>query len=275
MIDGLQLALRLTSAFSLRLAAEGEPELSATPTIRVVDIEPPNGFGISISSTWRSLEARFSPDPFASQLVKGLCTSSEQQRNSCFLVASAFKVRGVKSIFKIDGNTVEFGPLPPGEWRSFSLSCLRLTNHDASQVDAEEVTTACLSLVLSLLTSESVDSGIAEPRENVLEGMATRQEITRYERSPVNRAAAIALHGAKCKACGFDFAKVYGIIGDGFIEIHHITPVSDLGGPVAIDPLVDLVPLCSNCHRMVHRQDPPIPVDELRSILAHADLRRE
>src|SRR6266568_952698 len=154
MIDGLQLALRLTSAFSLRLAAEGEPELSATPTIRVVDIEPPNGFGISISSTWRSLEARFSPDPFASQLVKGLCTSSEQQRNSCFLVASAFKVRGVKSIFKIDGNTVEFGPLPPGEWRSFSLSCLRLTNHDASQVDAEEVTTACLSLVLSLLTSE-------------------------------------------------------------------------------------------------------------------------
>jgi 5-methylcytosine-specific restriction protein A len=271
MIDGPKLARRLTSAFSLNLVAEGEPELSATPTIRVVDIEPPNGFGISISSTWRSLEARFSPDPFAGQLVKSLCTSSELQRNSCFLVASAFKARGVKSTFKIDGDTVDFGPLPPGEWRSFSLSCLRLTSHDASQADAEDVTTACLSLVLSLLTSESVVSDIAEPSGSVLEGKATRQEVTRYERSPVNRAAAISLHGAICKACGFDFAKVYGAIGDGFIEVHHITPVSDLGGPVLIDPLVDLVPLCSNCHRMVHRQDPPISVDELRSVLARCD----
>jgi len=262
MIDGLQLARRLTSAFSLKLAAEGES------AIRLVDIEPPNGFRISISSTWRSLEARFSPDPFASQLLKSLCISSEQQRNSCFMVASAFRERGIKSYFKIDGNIIEFGPLPLGEWRSFSLSCLRLTNHDASQVDAEEVTTACLSLVLSLLTSESTISSIAEPSGNLLEGMVTRQEVTRYERSPVNRSAAIALHGAKCKACGFDFAKVYGNIGDGFIEVHHITPVADLGGPVAIDPLLDLIPLCPNCHRMVHRQDPPIPVDELRSVLA-------
>jgi 5-methylcytosine-specific restriction enzyme A len=275
MIDGPQLAKRLTSAFSLKLVAEGEPELSATPAIRAVDIEPPNGFVISISSTWRSLEARFSPDPFASQLIKSICNSSEQQRNSCFLVASAFKARGVKSTFKIDGNSIEFGPFPRGEWRSFALSSLRLTNHDASQVDAEEVSTACLSLVLSLLPSESLVFDNGEPSGSVLEGLATRQEVTRYERSPVNRAAAIALHGAICKACGFDFAKVYGAIGDGFIEVHHITPVSDLGGPVVIDPLVDLVPLCSNCHRMVHRRDPPVSVHELRSILAQGDSSTE
>jgi 5-methylcytosine-specific restriction protein A len=271
MINGPQLARRLTSAFSLTLTAESGPELSATPAIRVVDIESPNGFVISVSSTWRSLEARFSPDPFASRLIKSICASSEQQRNSCSLVASAFRTRGVKSTFKIDGNSIEFGPFPPGEWRSFAISCLRLTNHDTSQVDAEEVSTACLSLVLSLLPPESLVSDTLEPIGNVLEGLATRQDVTRYERSPVNRAAAIALHGAICKACGFDFERVYGSIGEGFIEVHHITPVSDLGGPVAIDPLVDLVPLCSNCHRMAHRKNPPISVDELRSILARSD----
>ena len=266
MIDGPQLARRLTAAFSLKLVAEGEPDLSATPTIRVVDIEPPNGFGISISSTWRSQEARFSPDPFASRLLKSICCASEEQRQSCSCIASGFRARDIKSRFQIDGAGFEMGPFPQGEWRTFGLSCLRLTDHEASQKDAEEVATACLSLVLSLLTVDPVAAEIATPT-NELEGAASRYEVTRYERSPANRAAAIAFHGSICKACDFDFAKTYGAIGQGFIEVHHTKPVSQLGGPVIVDPLVDLLPLCSNCHRIVHRQTPPIAVEELRSIL--------
>jgi 5-methylcytosine-specific restriction protein A len=72
------------------------------------------------------------------------------------------------------------------------------------------------------------------------------------------------LHGVRCQACGFDFSEFYGVLGEGFIEIHHRTPVSRMGPDYVVVPSTDLVPLCANCHRMVHREDPPIPVEEIR-----------
>jgi len=86
------------------------------------------------------------------------------------------------------------------------------------------------------------------------EGKVTYFYSKKYERDPKNRADAIAYHGTKCKICGFDFEKVYGIRGKGYIEIHHINPLSNLGEEVKIDPKKDLIPVCSNCHRMIHRR---------------------
>ncbi|HBF7178023.1 TPA: restriction endonuclease, partial [Clostridioides difficile] len=47
-----------------------------------------------------------------------------------------------------------------------------------------------------------------------------------YERNPKNRIEAIKYHGTKCVVCGFDFEKTYGNRGKGYIEIHHIRPLS-------------------------------------------------
>ena len=71
-----------------------------------------------------------------------------------------------------------------------------------------------------------------------------------YERDPKLRAAAIKAFGYKCSACGIDFEKVYGQIGKQFIELHHIVPVSD---GCAENNYKNLLPLCPNCHRMIHR----------------------
>ena len=49
------------------------------------------------------------------------------------------------------------------------------------------------------------------------------------------------------------FEEVYGEIGKHFIEVHHLIPISERGGDYVVDPVNDLIPICSNCHSMVHR----------------------
>lgn len=66
-----------------------------------------------------------------------------------------------------------------------------------------------------------------------------------------------------CEICGFDFKKVYGDIGEDFIECHHTIPVSTMNKD-SITRIEDLVMVCSNCHSMIHRSKKLISVDELK-----------
>lgn len=67
-----------------------------------------------------------------------------------------------------------------------------------------------------------------------------------------------------CEICGFDFYKVYGEIGKGFIECHHKKPLSEIDSEV-ITSIDDLALVCSNCHKMLHRET--IGVEELKKII--------
>jgi len=69
-----------------------------------------------------------------------------------------------------------------------------------------------------------------------------------------------------CEACGFNFEERYGPRGNGYIECHHTKPVSELL-PNQKTNINDLVLLCSNCHRMVHRTRPWLSIDELKNLL--------
>lgn len=68
-----------------------------------------------------------------------------------------------------------------------------------------------------------------------------------------------------CQVCKFNFSKVYGERGEGFIEAHHIKPIAEMKENVATK-VEDLIMLCSNCHRMIHRK-PFLTVNELREIV--------
>ncbi|WP_319575497.1 HNH endonuclease [uncultured Desulfobacter sp.] len=68
-----------------------------------------------------------------------------------------------------------------------------------------------------------------------------------------------------CSICSFSFVEAYGDIGKDFIEAHHKIPISELNEETIIR-VEDLEPLCSNCHRMIHRRRPWLTVDELRNI---------
>jgi len=72
-------------------------------------------------------------------------------------------------------------------------------------------------------------------------------------------------HGKlNCEVCEFDFYKVYGEIGKGFIEAHHRIPLSDLDGESETE-LKDLALVCSNCHRMLHREIDSLSIEELKT----------
>ena len=100
------------------------------------------------------------------------------------------------------------------------------------------------------------------------EGARRYVYASRIERNHRNRVEAIRLHGYKCQACGFDFADIYGELGKNYIEVHHINPLADQDGEHIVNPATDLVCLCANCHRMVHRnQNQVLSIGDLRSIL--------
>ncbi|MFC4808821.1 HNH endonuclease [Paenibacillus sp. GCM10023250] len=100
------------------------------------------------------------------------------------------------------------------------------------------------------------------------EGEAKYGKVIQYERNPRNRQKAIAIHGTTCKACGFNFSKVYGEHGAGYIEVHHIIPLHQFQESKPIDPSTDLTVLCSNCHRMIHRYKLHyLSIDELKQMI--------
>ncbi len=95
---------------------------------------------------------------------------------------------------------------------------------------------------------------IPEPDEyDKQEGAKHEATVTRYERDRSNRRECIAHYGYVCQVCGLNFEKVYGELGKAFIEVHHLHPVSQ--GERQVNPIEDLIPLCSNCHSMIHRQE--------------------
>lgn len=85
-----------------------------------------------------------------------------------------------------------------------------------------------------------------------------------YERSMKNRLKALEIHGTKCKICGFDFNAIYGKdLALDYIEVHHIKSISL--EETIVDPVTDLIPVCSNCHSMLHRRrNGTISVEELK-----------
>lgn len=95
---------------------------------------------------------------------------------------------------------------------------------------------------------------IPEPAEyDKQEGAKHESTVTRYERDRSNRKDCIAHYGYVCQVCGLNFEKAYGELGKAFIEVHHLHPVSQ--GERQVNPIEDLIPLCSNCHSMIHRQE--------------------
>lgn len=124
-------------------------------------------------------------------------------------------------------------------------------------------------LETEVIDIEDNDNLESEVKIGYVDGKKVEYYITKYERDSKNRNMAIKIHGTKCMACEFDFSETYGEYGKDFIEVHHIKPLYDLEMEIVIIPEKDLVCLCSNCHRMIHRKrDKVLSVEELKKIIA-------
>ncbi|MCJ7766342.1 MAG: HNH endonuclease, partial [Thiovulaceae bacterium] len=72
--------------------------------------------------------------------------------------------------------------------------------------------------------------------------------------------------GYNCQVCDFDFELIYGNFGKDSIHVHHVIPLSEIGASYEVDPIKDLIPVCPNCHLILHRYNAPT-INELKAIL--------
>ena len=103
--------------------------------------------------------------------------------------------------------------------------------------------------------------------EKYLEGAATTVLVNSYERNNRARTACLSHFGYKCQICTFDFQASYGAIGQEAIHVHHLVPLSEIDKEYEIDPIKDLLPVCPNCHYIIHRRAPPFAPHEVRAML--------
>jgi hypothetical protein len=101
----------------------------------------------------------------------------------------------------------------------------------------------------------------------LIEGAVCSVVINRYERNPVARARCIAHHGPSCVVCGFNFGAAYGPLAEGFIHVHHVKPLSEIGEEYEVDPVADLRPVCANCHAIIHLDGGCRHIEEARRLV--------
>jgi 5-methylcytosine-specific restriction enzyme A len=106
------------------------------------------------------------------------------------------------------------------------------------------------------------------------EGASRTIYVNAYERDPRARKACIEHYGAKCIVCGFDFAVAYGPLGKEFIHVHHLVPLSSIGDGYIVDPILDLRPVCPNCHAMLHRSAEVLPIENLQRIVRETAVQQ-
>ena len=90
--------------------------------------------------------------------------------------------------------------------------------------------------------------------KDYFEGAVHQVLVNKYERSSIARSKCIEYNGKTCFVCGFDFEKTFGELGKDFIHIHHIIPLNESAKEYVVDYKTDLIPVCPNCHAMLHRK---------------------
>ncbi len=102
-------------------------------------------------------------------------------------------------------------------------------------------------------SSEEIFPDEVSSGQNYYEGATKKITVNVYERSAKAREDCIDNYGVSCSVCGFNFKEFYGEIGEGYIHVHHLKPLSEIGEGYKLDAVKDLRPVCPNCHAMLHR----------------------
>ena len=99
------------------------------------------------------------------------------------------------------------------------------------------------------------------------EGATKQIFVNVYERNSKARKKCIEHYGVNCSICNFNFSEIFGDLGKGFIHVHHLKPLSEIGELYHLNPISDLRPVCPNCHSMLHRQVPALSIEELKKLI--------
>lgn len=216
------------------------------------------------------LSKRLSPDPhyFGTAEISDVFADSQSKKSDYFAVISNYK-RFLNAIpIKVNNEYLETIPES------------RINNYWRD--GAREITQDTFDLIVS---QAEINNDNGTSREDTLndrefsfesmdEGKKDRFYGTRYERKPALRKAAIAIHGYSCKICSFNFKEFYGEYAEGLIHVHHLVPVSELGDS-PVNPETDLIPVCPNCHSVIHRRkDKTLSTEEIKALIQAASRNK-
>ena len=259
------------SGMTDRALASGYVDLDAGETKAQIHHQP-DGIGLVL----RSRSTNQPATDFAEVPLSAL-TGYKGGSNIAWLQGTVqrYVLKGPAVAFLIPSETAELGS-DSREWRDVSRLLQHAktlddgTAHDAAVQGQESPTDGPPGS--GLLRSPAMAEEVLAPTRYV-EGATTRITVNAYERNPAARRDCIRLFGSVCTVCGFDFGKVYGVLGEGYIHVHHVVPLSDVGREYVMDPARDLVPVCANCHAMLHRRSNVLSVGELKGCLVPRSQR--
>lgn len=210
------------------------------------------------------------PQKYAVPMLMTMGSALQEKRSMFKLFFENLQERNVKITFEVNGveikSALDCAWNEP--WRSMRCRLTKVpiteTNESYDEKDVIcEWTKQGFCLFFSLLTISDTES-VVEGRK---EGSLYQVVCNKYERNPLNRELCLLKKGYSCSICDFNFEQKYGEIGKNFINVHHIVPVSQLGPDYLINPELDLIPVCPNCHAMLHRKNPPYLPGELKRII--------
>lgn len=267
----------MTSPGSLRSASQEVAQLLGLPLtvnasnsgkddfeIRSRDLPYPRSFGVLAKAEYLSwsLELRADQDS-RPLLAKMHSTLSRLDASEIESYKSQLQNAGLD--LQINGKSFPELSLEE-EWRDFVCTAKVDTGHASSEVAKElagtlfEVWSSALWFIDRFLMDDTSDEFGRE------EGAKSTVSCTKYERNRTNRARCLRHFGFRCQGCGELAEDKYGELGRDVIHVHHIVPVSQMGGSKPVDPITDLVPLCPSCHNVVHRENPPVSIGRLREV---------
>lgn len=213
------------------------------------------------------------PDTYGRVFLENINKSNYEQRKIFCEFWEKLDIKKIKLLI----NDIEFDcnrfMNDTSNWNTFLLKFTKNDFYDDEKDNKEEAILDYISLFMSMVLAITTYEINGNENENlqdfikISEGTPKEIKSIRYERNPINRKICLVNKGYTCSICGFDFEKVYGKIGKNFIEVHHIMPVSKMDKDYKFDPIKDLFPVCSNCHSMIHRKDPPYSIEELKNII--------
>lgn len=106
-----------------------------------------------------------------------------------------------------------------------------------------------------------------ESEKHLTEGKSKTVYVNIYERNIQARKECIEHFGLNCQVCEYSFEDKFGDLGKDYIHVHHKIEIATIGKEYKINPITDLIPVCPNCHSMLHRRKPAYSVSELKQLM--------
>lgn len=237
--------------------------------IRLAQIPSPHGFTIRIYDDYLTWKVELNLDVFTAPLIESMQAKFVERREGIEPYLELAKTKNNFFHFSVNGSG-DFVPKDQ-DWREIDFVLAKSYYSEESEFETLSAVILDFMCIVLFLLIEDIEWTESDElgRE---EGGQTSELVNKFERSRYNRALCLKYYGFMCRGCGDLLEKRYGPIGANVIHVHHIVPVSQMGSSYKLNPIKDLVPLCPNCHNIVHKTNPPMRVQDLNKL---ANFTRE